>query len=68
MIADMDEKFKRELNLRENAETSAKNAIDWMNANERMADLGRLVVSVTHVLGSQPGATVCFIYRHGRLR
>ncbi|QEN09013.1 HAMP domain-containing histidine kinase [Oceanispirochaeta crateris] len=58
MIQDMVEKRKSETSLRISAETTAMDAIEQMSENERMADLGRLVASVTHELGTPLGVGV----------
>jgi signal transduction histidine kinase len=58
MIQDMVEKRKNETSLRISAETTARDAIEQMSENERMADLGRLVASVTHELGTPLGVGV----------
>ena len=58
MILDMEEKFKKESSRREHAETLARNAVERMSSNERMADLGRMVASVTHELGNPLGVAV----------
>ncbi len=58
LIKQMDQQRRIELRRRRSAEHMAESVLKRMGENKRMADLGEMVSSVTHELGTPLGVTV----------